>query len=65
MYEDLMEYLEHIGQPYGEETADSLGLPDHNALLMLDSFKAHTTDCRLQGLAASVVCMSVTLLECN
>jgi len=24
--------------------ADELGLPDHNALLTLDSFKAHTTD---------------------
>ena len=45
MDEDLMkEYLEHIWQPYVEETAERLGLPDHNALLTLDSFKAHTTD---------------------
>ena len=45
MDEDLMtEYLEHIWQPYVEETADKLGLPDHNALLTLDSFRAHTTD---------------------
>ena len=45
MDEDLMtEYLEHIWQPYVEEIADKLGLPDHNALLTLDSFRAHTTD---------------------
>ena len=45
MDEDLMtEYLEHIWQPYVEEIADKLGLPDHNALLTLDSFSAHTTD---------------------
>ena len=45
MDEDLMtEYLEHIWQPYVEETADKLGLPDHDALLTLDSFRAHTTD---------------------
>ena len=45
MDEDLMtEYLEHIWQPYVEETADKLGLPDHNALLTLKSFRAHTTD---------------------
>ena len=42
---ELMEqYLEHIWQPYVEKTADELGLPDHNALLTLDSFKAHTTE---------------------
>ena len=41
MDEDLMEYLKHIWQPYVEETADRLGLPDHNALLTLDSFKAN------------------------
>ena len=45
MDEDLMkEYLKHIWQPYVEETADRLGLPNHNALLTLDSFRAHTTD---------------------
>lgn len=45
MDEDLIkEYLKHIWQPYVEETADRLDLPDHNALLTLDSFKAHTTD---------------------
>ena len=45
MDEELMkEYLKHIWQPYVEETAERLGLPDHNALLLLDSFKAHTTD---------------------
>ena len=45
MDEDLMtEYLEHIWQPYVEETADKLGLPYHNALLTLDSFRTHTTD---------------------
>lgn len=40
----MKEYLKHIWQPYVEETANRLGLPDHNALLTLDSFKAHTTD---------------------
>ena len=48
MDEDLMEYLEYIQQPYVEETAGRFDLPDHNALLTLDSFKArthaHTTD---------------------
>ena len=45
MDEDLMtEYLEHIWQPYVEETADKLGLPDNNALLTLVSLRAHTTD---------------------
>lgn len=42
MDEDLMkEYLKHIWQPYVEETADRLGLPDHSALLTLDSSR-HT-----------------------
>ena len=36
------EYLEYIWQPYVEETANRLSLPDHNVLLTLDSFKAHT-----------------------
>ena len=40
----MTEYVEHIWQPYVEETADKLGLPHHNALLTLDSFRAHTTD---------------------
>ena len=45
MDEDLMtEYLEYIWQPYVEETADKLGLPYHNALLTLDSFRTHITD---------------------
>ena len=33
--------LEHIGV---EKMAEDLGLPDHNALLIPDSFKAHKTD---------------------
>lgn len=45
MDEELMEqYLEHIWQPYVKSTAEELGLPDHDSLLTLDSFKAHTTD---------------------
>ena len=45
MDEELMEqYLEHIWQPYTEKTSDELGLPDHIALLILDSFKARTTE---------------------
>ena len=45
MDEELMkDYLEHIWQPYIEDTAEKLGLPDHTALLTLDSFRAHTTD---------------------
>ena len=45
MDEDLMKkYLENIWKPYVEETAERLCLPDLNALLTLDSFKAHTTD---------------------
>lgn len=45
MDEELMkDYLEHIWQPYIEDTAEKLGLPDNAALLTLDSFRAHTTD---------------------
>ena len=46
MDEDMMkECLEHIWQPYYvQETAVRLRLPDHNALLILDSLKAHITD---------------------
>ena len=48
MDKDLMtEYLEHIWQPYVEETADKLGLPYHNALLTLDS-SGHTPRIRSQ-----------------
>lgn len=38
----MEEYLKHIWQLYVEKMADQLGLPDHNALLVLDSFRAHT-----------------------
>ena len=45
MDEELMEqYLQFIWQPYVEKTPEELGLPDHDSLLMLDSFKAHITE---------------------
>lgn len=45
MDKELMKkYLEQIWQPYVEKTANDLGLHDYNALLTLDSFKAHTTE---------------------
>lgn len=41
MDEDMTkEYLKHIWQPYVEETAERLGLADHNVLLTLDSLTA-------------------------
>ena len=39
----MHEYVEHIWQAYVQKKADELGLPDCNALLTLDSFRAHTT----------------------
>ena len=43
--ESLMEqYLQCIWQPYVKKTAEELGLPDHDSLLTLYSFKRHTTD---------------------
>ena len=30
--------------PYVEKTSEQLGLPDKKALLILDSFRAHTTE---------------------
>ena len=53
MDEILMhEYLDHIWQLYVTTKTEELGLPDYNALLTLDSFRAHTTTAIMEKMEA-------------
>ena len=40
----MLVYLKEIWRPYIDRVAEEVGLTDTASLLVLDSFKAHTTD---------------------
>ena len=40
----MLVYLQKVWRPYINQVAEELGLTDTTSLLVLDSFKAHTTD---------------------